>query len=713
MLHSFYRDDPETMEEKPPKNGGVSRNYTTSVVFDPHDDPDFAPNPVSMFDINNIEYRKLLIYRSDLTNLFSGLPKSLSSSPKSLSSSPKSLPTLKMSPSSTGTHYEVQQSEVKEQVIDSSAYKRSNAVQVASNDQYMADDKTAVNEDRTLETSDNDLGSFLMPNTTKVTSEKSKITPTVTDWSTDKLTASENSGTDRSPSAEEKPGRKKSSSLRPISGQSTTSSTVSVSDWSPVVPMTFERTYTGWLSVGNKFIKPQSAMENLSELYPVTENQDKGLVETNQSKAAIVSDKFNRGHAAWDRTKSQQLRENDVLRYQSTRSLHSISNQESNVRSEDSQSQFASVSGKVRPDPMPDSLTFVDSSKSLKQSPANEFLYQRPGVNAYMKPIQLLPSGNCHHDKRNGSLDMFLEQLEKDLAKAKFHHAVSYTHGSYQLDSTTANPPLASDNTALSHSNYHIANQEFAFYDAPGSSELRSTMPDYRQIVDKSKALLSKIYPRLTLNIPPKKDDKKFQLSPQVFSVHGYGNSLGTSHHHHHHHLANQSEEARYYPSSQVNEYYKDSQEKKPSKPRSDFSYTAGALGNETSDRRTEFPVDSKSLELRGETLLKERKRSLNETTTSSSEPKYGPWGRKVSETSNPELHDFRDSRATSGVHVHDFLHVSARGLHRVFPDPNLWAAEFHNSTMSSSVSDNPVTSFKAQDNNEKDWGHFTVVSPK
>lgn len=700
MLHSFYRDDADTGDDKTTKVDDVSRNYTTSVVFDPHDDPDFAPNPVSMFDLNIIEYRKLLIYRSDLTNLFSG-------SPKSLSGTPKSLPTLKMSPSPTGSHYEVRQGETTEQVIDSSANKtRSSAVQGASDDQCMADDKltnskTAVDEDGTPETNGRDLGSSPKPNATKATSGKPKATATATDLST----ASENSST-----AEVKPGHKKSSSSRPNSRKSTTSSTVSVADWSSIVPMTFERTYTGWLSVGNKFIKPQSATENLSELHPVTENQDRGLATTNQSKAAIVSDKFNRSHVASDRTKSHQLRDNDALRHQLTRSLHNLSNQESTVRSENSQSQFASIAGKVRPDPMSDSLAFVDSTKSLRQTMPSEFSYPRPGTNAFMKPIQLLPCSNCHHDKRNGSLDLFLEQLEKDLAKAKFHHTVSYTHGSYQPDSNSANPPLSSDNTTLSHSNYHNINQEFAYYDAASASELRSTtVPDYRQIVEKSKALLPKIYPRLTLNIPPKKDDKKAYLSPQVFSVHSYGNGLGTSHHQH---LGIQSEEARYYHSSPVNEHFKDSQDKKTSR-RSDFGYMAGAFGNETSDRHKDFPVDNKSSELKGETLLKERRKSLNETTTTSfTEPKFGPWGRKVSEASNPETQDFRDSRS-SRLHVHDFSQVSTRASRRVFPDPNVWATEFHNSTMSSSIPDNLVTSFKAHDSSEKDWGHFTVVSPK
>lgn len=682
------RDGHDKEDDKTVKD--FSRNYMTSIVFESPDEQHFSSVPVSMFDLNSIENRKLLDDRSSLAN-------SLPSSQKSLTSltqntRPNNLSLLK------NKHQEPDQN--KEDLL-----RKQCELYEGQATTSLVTDRGSPKDQPTSEK----LGKDQKP-------DKSGKDGVVLEMSgRDQMRMFENLSKDQR--------TEKSNKAQPTSDQTILemSGKEQIADSLTTNPITSE-----------KSAKKQPGKDQL------TGNQPKGL---------IISDKFSRGPpASWEKVSAsiaQQTTDNkDNSERQLSRSLFDLSGlrsmtstaSKSKTNSEDSQ---PSMSAKLKAEELsPISQNSSAPTKPAKQltgqplKPQNQAVwsgrpkpedastsatYTRngPNINSFMKPIQFLSSNHSYQEKKSGPLDSIVEQLEKDLAKAKVLQSVSRPNREYRLVNTDIFGNSISDNNMRNYQ-YPMTNQEYTYNPLRSHESNRAAdrSSSRFQYVDRSKTLSSKIYPPVSMHFFPPQDNKSY-LSANVLSAYSLTNAKG-----------------RTIPSSEYDSYSSAEgrnprvNQIKDRRLMTSSEYTDGGPSNRFSvvrrdrppEKYSEITVDKKSWELKGQMLYKEAtKNALKEimhSPTDTTENMYntGVWNQPVLGHSGTMLQDARRSPSTSRLLKGYTSHGAWNGSVRVFPDPDVWLAGLHKTT------GNQITTFSRPQNNvekDKDWGHFTVVSPK
>lgn len=764
-LRNIPSTDGQDKDDKTAKD--FSRNYMTSIVFESPDEHNYSPVPVSMFDLNQIESRKLLINRSDLTN-------SLPSSQKSLTSLTQNTRPINF------------------------AFMKSK--------QQESDKETDFPRKREFY---ENLGKG-----------KATISPVVDGLPKDQKT-SEKLSEDQKPDT---PGKdevmlEKSGNDRMLLENLSNDQTTEKSDEDrPTSEVSYEDQTILEKSSKHKVTDLSTSNQMTSEMSAQKQTGGDQLA-ANKLKGLIISDRFSRGRASWEKTSSstaQQTDDQDISEMQSARSLFDLSRfrsitsaSKAKANTEDPQ---PSTSAKLRADELyPTFLNLSPSAKPAKQlKPQNQTVgtvrakseeastsatVTRNGskINSFMKPIQFLSSNLSHHEKKSGPLDSIVEQLEKDVAKAKMQQAMLRPNREYRLVNTDIFGNSISDSNMVRNYYYPTTNQDYAFNSLKSHEGSRAAdkFTSRFQYADRSKMLSSKIYPPASMNYFPGQENKSY-LSPNVLSAYSFTNAKNRN-------IPSSDYEA--YPSAegrnprvnQINPRKSTPSSEYTEGPANRFSVVRGdkppekyseiivdkkswelnspmlykqatKIGvkemmhsptnatenfsseynsypssegrklrvNQIRDRksvsssgpanrfsvvRADKPpekyseiVDKKSWELKGQMLYKEAtKNVLNDmrSPTDATENEYntGVWNQAVLGHSGTKLQDaegFPASRLLKGYTSHGAWNGSVR----VFPDPDIWLAGLHKTT------GNQAT-FSRPQNVDKDWGHFTVISPK
>lgn len=755
------KDDDKTAKD-------FSRNYMTSIVFESPDEHNYSPVPVSMFDLNKIESRKLIVNRSDLTN-------SLPSSQKSLTSltqntNPINFAFMKSKQQESDKETDFSRKREFYENLGKGKATMSPVIDGLPKDQKISE---KLSEDQKPDT----------PGKDKVILEKS---------GNDRMLL-ENLSNDHT--------TEKSNEDRPTSEVSNKDQTI--------------------LEKSSKHQVTDLSTSNQTTLEMSAQKQNVGdQLTANKLKGLIISDKFSRGRASWERTSSsvaQQTDDQDTSEMQSARSLFDLSRfrsitsaSKSKANTEDPQ---PSISAKLKAEELyPTFLNLSASAKPAKQlKPQNQTVgtvrakSEETGtsgtvtrnvskINSFMKPIQFLSSNLSHQQKKSGPLDSIVEQLEKDVAKAKMQQAMLRPNREYRLVNTDIFGNSISDNNMMRNYYYPTTNQDYAFNSLKSheSSRAADKVTSRFQYADRSKMLSSKIYPPASMNFFPGQENKSY-LSPNVLSAYSFTNAKNRN-------IPSSDYDA--YPSaegrnlrvnlinprkSMPSEYtegpanrfsvvrgdkppekyseiivdkkswelnspmlYKESTKiglkeimHSPTDATENFSSEYNAYPssegrklrvNQIRDRKSvsssEGPanrfsivradkppekyseiVDKKSWELKGQMLYKEATKNvlkdMMHSPTDAMENEYntGVWNQAVLGHSGTKLQDaggFPASRLLKGYTSHGAWNGSVR----VFPDPDIWLAGLHKTT------GNQAT-FSRPQNMDKDWGHFTVISPK